>query len=190
VLGLAWIALALSALPWLGLSLRDDVLERRNPAAAWAVAGAAVGTTLLYGLANTGDGPGWWCVVVAALLAQAALFLGWAAMLALSDLHDAITIDRDPGAGLRAGAWFAAAGLVLGRAAAGSWTSFDATVLEFVDVARHFPLLIAAGVMVEIFVRKLNGPHPDHHPLLTGGLGCAIHFALAAWIFLRVGPWQ
>ncbi len=190
VLGLAWIVVALLILPWMGLSFRDDVLERKNHAAGLAIGGAVAGTAVIYGLANTGDGPGWWCVIVAAFLGQAVLFAGWAILLLLTELYEEITVDRDLGAGLRAGAWFFAAGLVLGRGAAGTWTSLGATVSEFIEVARYFPLLLIVGILTEVTVRSMHRGQPDPHPILSGAVGAALHIGTAAFILNHVGPWS
>ena len=47
VLGAAWVGGSAKLLPLFGISARDDVVERRNRAATWAVAGALIGVTLL-----------------------------------------------------------------------------------------------------------------------------------------------
>ena len=78
LLGAAWVAIALWPLPLVGVSLRDDVVERRNPSAAYVVAGAVLGLTFAYAGGNIGNGPGWWVVVFSAALATAALFVALA----------------------------------------------------------------------------------------------------------------
>src|SRR5687768_11226413 len=64
VLGAGWVGVGAVSLAWLGVSPRLDALERRNAAAAVAVAGAVVGLTLAFAGGNVGDGPGWWVVVL------------------------------------------------------------------------------------------------------------------------------
>src|SRR5918999_880148 len=63
VLGAMWVRLGSWFLPLLGLSARDDVIERGNAAAAHALGGALLGLTLCFAGGNIGDGPGWWVVV-------------------------------------------------------------------------------------------------------------------------------
>src|SRR4051812_29982803 len=63
VLGLAWLRIIEPAFSFAGLSLRDDLFERRNHAAMPAAIGALLGVTLCYAGGNIGDGPGWWVVV-------------------------------------------------------------------------------------------------------------------------------
>ena len=122
-MGAAWVGLAVRVvLPYLGLSARDDVLERGNVAAAYAMGGAVLGLTLCFAGGNIGDGPGWWVVVFSALLSTGAFFISWFFLDKLTRLADVVTIDRDPAAGLRLAAFFAGSGLILGRAVAGNWT--------------------------------------------------------------------
>ena len=71
VLGLAWSRVSEMAFAYVGLSARDDVIERGNSAAVPAVTGGLVAVTLCYAGGNIGDGPGWWVVVFSAGLATA-----------------------------------------------------------------------------------------------------------------------
>src|SRR5687768_14585916 len=100
VLGLAWSRLTTLTFPLFGISLRDDVVERRNTAALLTVVGAILGVTLCYAGGNIGDGPGWWVVIFSAALATATLLMLWAALNHLSPAADSIAIDRDPSAGM------------------------------------------------------------------------------------------
>src|SRR3989337_1582139 len=116
VLGLAWLRIAEWFFGFAGLSVRDDIVERRNGAAVPAVVGAMAGVTFCYAGANVGDGPGWGGVAFSAGLATGALFAAWLAFGVLGHGIDAVTIDRDTAAGVRLGAFLAACGFVLGRA--------------------------------------------------------------------------
>lgn len=55
--------------PILDLYHPADVVERGNLAAGLVYAGFVLGTTFAFGGALTGEGPGWWVVVVSFLLA-------------------------------------------------------------------------------------------------------------------------
>lgn len=190
IIGLGWVAFALSVFKWCGLSLRDDVFERRNSAVAIALGGGVLGSGVIYALANTGDGPGWWCVIVAAGLSQMALFLGWWVVLITTKTHHRLTVDRDTGTGLRAGFWMLGAGILLGRAAAGTWTSLEATWFEFLEVARFFPWLIVAAVVVEWLVPRASTRAGLSMQMPLGLCLGAAHVTLAVWLTLRMGPWQ
>jgi uncharacterized membrane protein YjfL (UPF0719 family) len=189
VLGVGWMVVSLVFFGWLGLSLRDDVMERRNPAAAFAIAGAVCGSGVIYAMANTGDGPGWWCVIVAAILSQAACFIGWVVLMQVTRLHARITVDRDLGAGFRAGFWLLGSGILLGRAAAGTWTSIEATWHEFLDVAVMFPALIFAAVALELLIAR---PSTRSDISLHKPKGLAfgtLYLAFAIWLTHQAGPW-
>lgn len=190
-LGAAWVGVAVWALlPFFGLSARDDVLERQNPAAAYAVSGALVGTTLCFAGGNIGDGPGWWVVVFSALLSTGAFFLLWVLLDKLTGLADVVTIDRDPAAGLRLGGFFIASGLILGRAVAGNWASFGVTVLDF--VRSGWP--VVALLLLAAFLEKQSSPprlDRSVSALLGQGVVPAVaYLGFAAAVVAIHGPWS
>ena len=188
LLGAAWLAVGQAPLPLLGLSIRDDVVERGNRAASYAICGAFFGITLCYAGGNAGNGPGWWVVVFSAVLATAALLFLWMAFASLTGLADRITIDRDEAAGLRAAGFFLGCGLVLGRAVAGDWVSAGATVTDFVSMAWPAGLLMMGAAAVE---RALRPATPrDAPPVLSFGLLPGLAFAGAGGIaVVLLGPW-
>jgi hypothetical protein len=57
VIGLTWLRLAHAWFPYLGISPRDDAVERGNLAAASVSAGALLAVALCYAGANVGNGP-------------------------------------------------------------------------------------------------------------------------------------
>ncbi|MDQ3036586.1 MAG: hypothetical protein M3Y87_29610 [Myxococcota bacterium] len=171
VMGLAWIGASVAVLRRLDLSLRDDVIERRNPAALAAISGAIVGIALAYAGGNVGDGPGWWCVVIASGVATAALFAVWITLYVAARSGEAITIDRDLPAGIRVGALLAACGLVFGRGAAGDWVSASDTIASFALVAWPAVILVLLGIFVERALAPRGQPS-------RGGLGLAIGVAV------------
>lgn len=179
VMGLAWIACSIGVLHRLGLSLRDDVIERRNPAALAAITGATIGLALTYAGGNVGDGPGWWCVVFASGLATLSLFVLWILMHVAANTAETITIERDLPAGLRVGALLAACGLVLGRAAAGDWISASDTAWTFALAA--WPVLVLAGLAVGIELALKPGPRA----LVRGPVAVlpgVVYFVVAAFV--------
>src|SRR5688572_22236491 len=112
VMGAAWVVVWTAPLRLLGVSPRDDALERRNPAAAHAVAGAMVALTLCFAGGNIGDGPGWWVVVFCAGMATLTLFLAWAIVQALGGTSELVSVERDVASGVRLGGFLIAVGLV------------------------------------------------------------------------------
>lgn len=148
-LGAAWTGLFVSLLGLLGVSVRDDALDRGNPAAAWAAAGGLLGATLCFAGGNIGDGPSWMVVVFASGLATAALAFFWALFNHHSGAVEKIVVERDESAGIRAAGLFLALGLILGRGVAGDWVSMDATIRDFLFAAWPALPLAAAAVALE-----------------------------------------
>lgn len=190
VMGAAWVGVSIPLLPLLGgLSLRDDVIERRNRAAGWALFGAVVGLTLAFAGANVGDGPGWWVVLFSAGLSTAAFFLVWIVTDRLTGWADAVTIDRNTAAGVRLGGFFVGIGAILGRSVAGDWISAGATVDDFVRTA--WPALALAGIAVAS--ERHRHPQPDaltHSPLWQGVLPALLYAGIAAAAVWWIGTWS
>lgn len=179
VLGLAWLRVGERFFPFAGLSIRDDLVERRNAAAIPAVAGAFLGLTCCYAGGNIGDGPGWWVVVFSGGLASAILIAAWLLLAQLTPVMDAIAIDRDGSAGLRLGAFLAAAGLVLGRAVAGDWYSAANTIRDAGTALPALAILLIAAVLVERIARPTAArPRPPLVPF--GILPALVYLAIAA----------
>lgn len=187
LLGLAWLRIAALFFAFAGLSLRDDLVERRNGAAIPAMVGAFVGLTCCYAGGNIGDGPGWWVVVFSAGLASVLLFIAWLMLAQFSPVMDAITIDRDPAAGLRLGVFLAAGGLLLGRAVAGDWYSVADTIG---DAAAAIPAL-GVMVVVALMVERVAHPTPrrPRAPLVSLGLVPAVLYAAIAVAALSAMEW-
>jgi len=172
--GGVWLAGALGLFPFFGVSLRDDVIERRNRAAFWVASGALLGSAVCFAGANAGDGPGPAAVVFCAALASTAFFLVWfLAEVAGAHWTDAVTIDRDPASGLRLGSLLLSAGVAFGSAESGDWVSAGATVRDF--FVRGWPLAPALGValLAERPLRRASG-------LLGGWLAAAVYLLLTA----------
>lgn len=187
MMGAAWVAVTARFLGLFGLSARDDVIERRNPAAARAVGGALVGLTLCFAGGNIGDGPGWWVVVFCAALATLALLLLWVLLDRAAGVADTVTVDRDAAAGTRVAAFFIAAGLILGRAVAGDWSSAVGTVLDFAFFGWPALALALAAAAVE---RRLR-PTPERtqgEPVVHGLAPAALYLAVA-WLALAWAGW-
>jgi hypothetical protein len=186
VLGLAWLRAAQATFSYLGLGARDDAIERRNGAAVTALVGALVGVTLCYAGGNVGNGPGWWVVLISAGLATGGLIVMWAALAQLTSVVDAVTIDRDPAAGVRLGGYLIACGLILGRGAAGDWESLRATVSDFQPVLPAAGLVLVLAIVVERIARPT--PERPRAPLVTLGiLPAAVYLIIAIGDVARKG---
>jgi len=185
-LGAAWLGIGARFHSWYGVSARDDVAERGNPAAAVALSGAWLGLVLCYSGGNIGDGPGWWVVVFASGLASAAFFAAWGVLELAACPSESITIDRDVAAGLRHAAYSVAMGVILGRAAAGDWVSVRSTVSDF--GAHGWPALVvlALAIVLERVLRAV-GTNGSSVLVARGILPGALLLAVAALWIARIG---
>jgi uncharacterized membrane protein YjfL (UPF0719 family) len=157
--GASWLGLTQLVFGLLGVSARDDVLERGNPAAAWIISGQLIGTAFCFAGANVGNGPGPEVVTLCAFLSTFTLLLLWFLIDHAASLTDTITIDRNVGIGIRLCGWLVANGIVLGDAVSGNWKSATATARDFAGCA--WPAA-AFAVLVAFLERKLRTLGPDH----------------------------
>lgn len=168
--------------------MRDDAVERRNPAAGLALVGALGGVTLCFAGANVGNGPGWWVVAFAAALSTAGLMLAWLLVESGHGVSETITIERDRTTGLRFGCFLTACGLLLGRAVAGDWVSAVQTVEDFGRLA--WPVLILTTIEMVIGLRSRPRPQHPETPLLEAGLiPSVIYLGGAFWYVWTRGWW-
>lgn len=187
ILGAGWVGAGAQLLPFLGLSARDDVVERGNGAAAMAVAGALLGLTCCFAGANVGDGPGWWVVLFSAALATGGFVLSWSLLERIAVVSDTVTIDRDPAAGLRLGGFLVANGLVLGRAVAGDWISAGATLRDFAQVAWvALPLFAVAAVLERMLRPTAERPVPS--AAFNGAMPALLYIGAGAVHLIQLGP--
>ena len=164
LMGMAWVGSLRYTNLALGLSWRDDALERRNPAALFATVGAILGLILTFAGANIGDGPGWWVVIACAFISTSAFFLTWLVVEMVTHVGDAVTIGRDPGAGIHLGGFLLALGILYGKSVAGDWVGFFPTVLEFLVDAWAGVIFLAVFIQMEIWMR----PHGSRLHRSTG----------------------
>ena len=129
-----------------GLSLRDDVIERRNTAALAALAGAVLGVGGAFGVVLQGTELAQLLVEVSAV--ALAVPASWWGLSVLGRTHDLVTIERDEGAGVRAGVILAGVGLACARGLALGHGSLERVVIS------SWPALalVVGGGLFERFV--------------------------------------
>jgi hypothetical protein len=182
--------LGVGLLERLGLSLRDDVIERRNPAACLAWSGAIIGLGLAFAGANVGDGPGWWVVVFSGGLSVGALLLLWIVLDRAGHAGEAILIERNEEAGLRVAGWFVAVGAITGRAAAGDWISARGTVDDFIAIAWVALVLTVVAAWVESsFNHRAPGTSGGVRSPLRGAIIGLLWVGIAAGYLIHLGHW-
>ena len=185
LLGVAWIGASQWVFGLLGVSMRDDVLERRNTAAACVVAGQLVGLTCCFAGANIGNGPGPQVVIFSAALSTASLVLLWLPFDRLAAVADRVTIDRDVLAGIRAGGWFAALGIVLGAGVAGDWHSVAGTLFDFAGYAWPGLAFTGLNILLERGFRDRTNNIWIASPLFSAALALAYIGLAVLYVYKR-----
>jgi len=179
-LGAAALGVSAQFYQFLGISARDDVLERRNVAALIAIVAALVGTTLCVAGGNVGEGPGMKAVIVSAGTALGTWFVLWYVEDLLSGrvVAERITVERDMGSGVRLAGLLIANGVILGAASAGNWIAARFTC----DFALSAWPALALTVLAALIERVFGWRHFIGRSILTasGYLLLAI-----AWVLHR-----
>lgn len=187
-LGLVWVALAQRVFAFLGISARDDVIERRNPAAALVIVGQLVAATCCFAGANIGNGPGVEVVLFCAALSTASLLVLWVMFDRIAWMVDTVTIERNSGAGIRAAGWMVATGIVLGAGVAGDWESVGRTVIEFAAYVWPAAAFTAAAAVLELRLRKNATNSWSNQVSYSTGMALA-YMALAVFYVYKRGLW-
>jgi hypothetical protein len=185
VLGVAWTLLTIVALGQIGVNFWGDVLERRNPAAAVFFAGVIPGVLLSYTGSNIGDGPGWWVVVYCSVWATGWLLLSWIILDRVAGTGEEISVQRSLSTAVRVAAWMLAAGMMLGRASAGDWISFQATLTDFLRATRGATGLFGIVLLYETWAsNRLRRGHES--PVVVPA---AVYLIVGAVDVYQQGPW-
>jgi hypothetical protein len=179
-----WMFLVQAAFRFSGVSLRDDVVERGNPAAGLVVAGGTIAAACCIGGSNIGNGPGPEAVVFCLVLSSGTLLLFWLILDRVASVNDTITIERDRQAGLRLGAWLVATGAILGASVAGDWVSVAATTGDFLRYVWPVAILVLVMSVLERRISR-RGPGQQtkfHYSALISVAILSVGLAYAAWV--------
>jgi hypothetical protein len=189
LVGVAWLLISRNLFPWFGLSIADDVKDRRNPAALIALSGATCAVAIIYAAGSLGEGPSYWNNIFSAGMGTAGFFVLWLVLELGGCVSASIAEERDLASGIRLGAFMLAAGLILGRAVAGDWHSESATVRDFIQDGWPAGVLCLIAVLTEHLLR------PSRTRPFPGWLRCGLLPALlylgcaGAWVF-HLGRWE
>jgi hypothetical protein len=187
--GAAWLGLADITATLLGVSQRYDALDHRNRPAAIALAGAQLGITLAYAGANIGEGATIWMTFGPAAVVTLAWAAVWTTHQSLTNVADAVTIERDPASAWRLAGLLTAAGLILGRSVAGDYQSPDQTLADFARQGWPVLLLLCAATWLQRRHRPTAGR--PRQPWFTRGMLLALAYLLAAAAYVAcLGPWN
>lgn len=183
-----WVGALVRLLPYLGLSARDDLLERQNPAVGLAVGGSVLGGSLAFAGGNIGDGPGWWVVVFSGVLSTGSMLLMWVIGNLITHVEEVLSVDRDLAAGWRTFGFFVGAGLILGRAVAGDWQSGPDTMHDFIKNGWLVIFVWGLAVAMDVALRPTPSS-PARPPLLCGFLPALFLILMGLLFALAQGTW-
>jgi hypothetical protein len=184
-----WLLVAHALFPWLGLSIRDDAWERRNPAALAALACALVATAITFAAGNLGEGPSYWENVFSGGLATGGLLGLWLVLEMGARVSVSIAEERDLASGLRFGGLLLAWALILGRAATGNWHSCTVTAQAFVRDGWIAALLCLIALVIELMLRP-SRVRPFPSGFLCGMIPALFYLAVAAGWVWHLGRWE
>jgi hypothetical protein len=188
-IGAVWLLFATKLFAWLGVSCRDDVIERSNRAALVGICGAVLSAAIIYAGGSLGEGPSYSNNFFSAGVGTAGWLALWLLLEIGGDLSTSIAEERDLASGIRLCGFLLAEALVLGRAVAGDWHSAVGTVRDF--IADGWPGLVLCGIAVTIeqFVRPSSKrPFPTWPSF--GLVPALFYLGLAiAWLW-HMGAWE
>jgi len=177
------------AFSWLGVSVRDDAWERKNPAASTVLGCAFLTLSMAVAAGNLGEGPSLWENVFSSAVAVSGLFTLWVAFEIAAQISRSITEERDVASGLRFGSLLLAWGLILGRAVTGNWHSCGATIIDAVRDGWPVVVLWLAALPVELWLRP-GRMRPFPSWFASGVFPAAIYLEAAiAWDW-HLGRWE
>ncbi|HEX4644047.1 MAG TPA: hypothetical protein VH598_00405 [Verrucomicrobiae bacterium] len=187
--GVVWLTVATRLFPWLGLSLRDDAVERGNIAALPALCGAVMAVGIIYAGGSLGEGPSFMNNFFSAAVGTAGWFALWILLEFGAKVSRSIAEERDLASGLRLGGLLLAIGLILGRAAAGNWNPEAATIQSIIHDGWPAGVLWGIALLIERFARpSRRRPFPAWPNY--GLLPALFYLALAAaWVW-HLGAWE
>jgi len=173
VMGIAWLQLIVGVSACMGFILRDDWIERGNPAAAICGSGLLLGGMAAFAGGNIGDGPGWWVVVLSAGLSTGTILIGLAFINLTAGVLERITVGREVSLAVRMWAFLVTTGVISGFAVAGDWVSAGATVTDFVITCLPlFGLIVFLGFF-EMLCKNSRLPLSVSVLFAAGELSCA-----------------
>jgi len=184
----AWLVLSVLGFEYLGISFRDDVAARRNPAAAAAICGLMAGEAFSLAGSHTGNGPGPEAVLACALISSVALFASWTVFNSFSGIVDRVSVERDLGAGIRGAGFLGGGGAILGASVAGDWISLEGTLRDFARFCWPIFLLIAAAAVVERAIaanRRLTQKVTNYLSLTYTGIAFSLSLLYAVRVWSR-----
>jgi hypothetical protein len=189
LIGYAWIYIGLILMSrYFDISWIDDALNLNNKAAVLAISGGFLGLTMIYAGANVGDGPGWWCVIFAGGLGLITWFILARIVNKITKIFERITVERNTASGIRLGLYLLAAGIILGKASSGDWTSFEMTIIEFGVGWPVLPLTILMMIVESYYITQSKRVHSAPPKHIAGSIFWGLVFIAFAMFSIFILP--
>lgn len=180
--GAIWLNVALMVGSLFRLSLKQDVIERNNPAAVTGITGVLTSFLIVYGGGNIGSGTTVGTTFASVILGTLALVLCWFLIEVISGPTISITEDRDVSSAYRLSGALMAIALIVARAIAGDWISLSATVDDL--YLKAWPSLIFVALAIALQFRMRPTPQNPRPDVLRYGIVPAAAEGAAALVFL------
>lgn len=189
LVGTAYLLFCVYFFKWMGIGLREDVVERKNTGALVTFVAATVATALIYVGGSVGEGPSYFENIFSVGLALAAFFIIWILLEAGAKVSMSIAEERDLASGIRFSGFLLAVGLILARAVAGDWHSASATVHDFFRDGWPVAIVFGVALIAELLARPNRHLRVPPWPLF--GLVPSLLYLAIAGVWLRhLGAWE
>jgi hypothetical protein len=188
-IGAIWLAFAYALYPWFGLSIRDDALARRNPAALVALCSALLSTAITFAAGNLGEGPSYLENIFCAGLATGGLFLLWILFELCCHVSISIAEERDFASGMRFGGLLLSWGLILARATTGDWHSAADSTMDFLHDGWPAAAILMPAIVTELPL-KPSRLRPFPFWPICGFLPALVYLAAAVAWLCHLGRWE
>jgi hypothetical protein len=187
--GTAYLIVCIYLFRWMGMGVREDVVEGRNAGALVALCGAVIAAAFLYAGGSVGEGPSYLENVFSVGLALAGFFVLWILLEVSTKISMSIAEERDLASGIRFGGFLLAIGLLLARAVAGDWHSSDATIHDFFNEGWPAVVVFAVALVSEFLTRPNRHLRVPPWPLF-GLIPALLYLAIAAGWLRHLGAWE
>lgn len=169
------------------ISWIDDIITNGNYAVLSAYVGALLGITLIYAGANIGDGPGFWCVMVAGGIGAILWFILALLINKFTGIIERIVISRDLGSGIRFGGFLLSTGIILARGSGGDWFNFWQTIIDFSDIWIIIPFAVLY-LLIELYYKNKYEKENIPTNVTTSCLWLIFFIILSIYLILYVVP--
>lgn len=169
------------------ISWIDDIITNGNYAVLSAYVGALLGITLIYAGANIGDGPGFWCVMVAGGIGAILWFILTLLINKFTGIIERIVISRDLGSGIRFGGFLLSTGIILARGSGGDWFNFWQTIIDFSDIWIIIPFAVLY-LLIELYYKNKYEKENIPTNVTTSCLWLIFFIILSIYLILYVVP--